>query len=264
MNAQDEAPLIHAELSYAIIGSAMDVHSRIGPGWDEETYHDALLHALARQGMKAESKLRGVLKNHNLTADEFELDILVEDTIILELKHILKPFAPTHHFQLINYLKFWRKNLGILINFGLDRLQSKRIPFTSVPGVIKRDESWDTLNSNTAKQIDLIFNSILSAHGLGYGGETYKKLFQTECAQRIIPCSIPSVTLKFEGACLGEKQIGAFCLDSNILISITALNEQSSATDMTRLLSYMRQTGLHTGLLANFGKTSLDLRLLTQ
>ncbi|MCU0858510.1 MAG: GxxExxY protein [Pontiellaceae bacterium] len=255
---------IHAELSYAIVGAAMEVHSKLGTGWDEETYHVALLHALSRQGIKAGSKLRGVLKNHDLIADEFELDILVEDTIILELKHILSPFAPAHHFQLINYLKFWNKNLGILINFGLERLQYKRIPFTPISGVMNRDESWDTLNNNIAKQIDLIFNSLFSAYGLGYGAETYKGLFRTECATRIISCGIPSVTLQYEGACLGEKQIGAFCLDSNILISITARNEQSSATDMTRLLSYMRQTGHHTGLLANFGKTSLDLRLLTQ
>jgi GxxExxY protein len=262
--SEDKKMPIHAELSYAIIGAAMEVHSKLGPGWDEEAYHDALLHALSRKGMKVESKLRGILKNHNLIADEFELDILVEDTIILELKHILKPFAPAHHFQLINYLKFWNKNLGILINFGLERLQYKRIPFTPVPGVINRDASWDTLNSNTARQMDLIFNSIFSTHGLGYGAQTYMGLFQTECEYQNIPFNIPSVTLQYEGACLGEKQIGAFCLDSNILISITALNEQSSAADMTRLLSYLRQTGLHTGLLANFGRTSLDLRLLTQ
>jgi GxxExxY protein len=255
---------IHAELSYAITGAAMDVHSRIGPGWDEEAYHDALLHALSRKGMKVESKLRGVLENHELTADEFELDILVEDTIILELKHILKPFAPAHYFQLINYLKFWNKDLGMLINFGLERLQYKRIPFTPVPGVINHAESWNALNSSLARQIDLLFNSILSTHGLGYGGETYKGLFKTECAYQKIPCNIPVVTLQYEDITLGEREIGAFCLNSDLLISITALNEQASAADMTRLLSYMRQTDRHSGLLANFGKTSLDLRLLTR
>jgi GxxExxY protein len=262
--SEDKKMPIHTELSYAIIGAAMEVHSKLGPGWDEEAYHVALLHALSRQGIKAESKLPGVLKNHGLIADEFELDILVEDKIILELKHILRPFAPAHHFQLINYLKFWNKNLGILINFGLERLQYKRIPFTPVSGVITRDGTWNSLSKNTAKQIDSIFDSILSTHGLGYGAETYKGLFQTECAYQKIPCNIPAVILQYEDITLGEREIGAFCLDSNILISITALNEQSSAADMTRLFSYMRQTGLHTGLLANFGKTSIDLRLLTQ
>lgn len=46
---------IHAELSYAIIGAAMEVHNKLGPGWDEEAYHVSLLHALSRQGIKAEN-----------------------------------------------------------------------------------------------------------------------------------------------------------------------------------------------------------------
>ena len=178
----------------------------------------------------------------------------------------MAPFsgATAHYFQLINYLKFWNKYLGILINFGLERLQYKRIPFTPVSGVITRGGIGNSLSNNTAKQIDSIFDSILSTHELGYGAETYKELFQTECAHQKILCTIPVVTLQYEDVTLGEPEIGAFCLDSTTLISITALNEQSSAADMTRLLGYMRQTRLHPGLLANFGKTSLNLRLLTQ
>lgn len=258
--------VLYPELSYAITGAAMKVHRELGPGWDEEAYHVALLHALSSQGMKAESKLRGILKNHGLIADEFELDILVEDTIVLELKHLLQPFAPAHYLQLINYLKFWNKNLGLLINFGLERLQYKRVPFTSVTGVINHIGSWDNFraeNFTLAGQIDLLFSSIITSHGLGYSAGTYKGLFATECAFRQIQCHSPVVHLQYDKIPLGEKPVDAFNIDSRILTSITALSERSSASNLTRLFSYMRQTGIGTGILANFGKTALELRLLS-
>ncbi len=53
--------VIYPELSYKIMGAAMDVHNQLGPGWDEDAYHSALVHALRKSGLKAESKLRGVL-----------------------------------------------------------------------------------------------------------------------------------------------------------------------------------------------------------
>lgn len=245
----------------------MNVHSRLGPGWDEEAYHDALLNELCRKGIKAESKVRGVLENHGLNADVFELDILVEDAVILELKHLMGPFAPAHYLQLINYLKFWNKNLGMLVNFGLERLQYKRVPFTPVAGVLNHTGPRDDLgkkNSKIAGQIDSLFSSILASHGLGYSVKTYRGLFETECAFRHIQCNTPDVNLHYEDVAIGERRVDTYSLDSAVLISITALSDRSSATDLARLLSYMRQTGTDTGVLANFGKTSLELRYLTQ
>lgn len=142
--------ILHPQISYDIIGAAMCVHSERGPGRDEGIYHCALLHALKQQGLKASTKLRGVLKSRKWVADKFELDILVEDTIILELKHIRKPFAPSHYCQLINYLKFWKKDPGILINFGLERLKYDRIPFRPVEASVTCDELW---NQYLAKNI---------------------------------------------------------------------------------------------------------------
>lgn len=267
MSAGGRFALLHPELSYAVTGAAMNVHRELGPGWDESAYHAALLHALDHQGIKAESKVRGILDNHGLTADEFELDILIEDTVILELKHLLGSFTPAHHLQLINYLKFWNKNLGMLINFGLERLQFKRVPFTPAAGVLNHTGPREELgrkNGKIAEQIDSLFSSILASHGLGYSIKTYRGLFETECAFHHIPCKTPTVNLHYEDASIGARPVDAYSLDSTVLVSITALSDRSSATDLARLLSYMRQTGTDTGVLANFGKTSLELRYLTK
>jgi len=267
MDEKNEQPkILHPRLSYAIIGAAMNVHSELGPGWDEEIYHKALLHALHAQGIKAESKLRGVLENHDLIADEFELDILVEDSIVLELKHIVKPFAPAHYCQLINYLKFWGKDLGILINFGLERLEYKRVPFSPMVGTMTRNELWNTFseeNNKTAKQIYSILNAVFNDYGLGYSTKTYNGLFITECKFQKTEYDVPSVNLSYQGSPLGEKIVDAFRINEEALILISALNDQSSAIDLARLLSYMKQTKIKAGILANFGKTTLHIRLLT-
>jgi len=244
----------------------MAVHSELGPGWDEEVYHKALLLALNAQGIKAESKLRGVLKNHDLIADEFELDILVEDTVILELKHIRKPFTLAHYCQLINYLKFWKKDLGILINFGLERLEYERIPFSPMIGSITHNNLWEKFQekgSQAARAVHSVLSSILNTHGLGYGTKTYDGLFKTECKFQNTGCEPPSVNLSYKNCSLGEKLVDAFCINTEALVLITALNDQSSGIDLSRLLSYMRQTKIKPGVLANFGKTALNIRLLT-
>jgi len=162
--------LLYPKLSYEITGAAMDVHNKLGPGWDEEAYHLALLTALRNRGLCAESKTRGVLKNNDLVADTFELDFLVEDKVILELKHLPGRFDPAHYIQLINYLKFWNKDLGILINFGLDRLHYERLPFSPRTGKLKCTGLARRAN------IEEIFSTILDRHGLGYGTNVYKKL----------------------------------------------------------------------------------------
>jgi GxxExxY protein len=258
--------ILHQKRSYEIIGAAMDVHNELGPGWDEETYHRALLYALEKRGIKAESKLRGVLKNHQLVADEFELDILVEDTILLELKHIRKPFAPAHYCQLINYLKFWQKDLGILINFGLERLQYDRIPFSEIKGTTSSNHLWEQYlseNDPCIQRVNSVLTAIFNGHGLGYGTKTYEGLFATECQFRGIQYSQPVVKLEYQGLFIGEKDVDAFLIEQQAMVLVTALDEQSSAIDMSRLLSYMRQTHTPIGILANFGKKELNLRLLT-
>ena len=256
--------ILYPELSYAIIGAAMDVHNELGPGWDEDAYHLAMLHALKGRGLQPESKLRGSLMHKGIVADRFELDVLVENKIVLELKHIVGDFAPSHRCQLINYLKFWRKDIGILINFGLDRLKYERVPYTPVDGTIHYEA---TLNKRmeAGASFDLVFSildTILNTHGLGYGTKTYNGLFVAECRFLGIRYEPPRATLSYREHSLGEKQLDAFLINQDILVVISALNGGSSAIDLARLLSYMNQMKIKNGVLANFGKTFLTIRPL--
>lgn len=266
MNSLKNKEVLYPKLSYTIIGAAMKVHNQLGPGWDEESYHFALLHALRKQGLRAESKQRGVLKHRDQAVDTFELDIFVEDLIVLELKHLIGGFDPAHTIQLINYLKFWEKELGMLINFGLDRLRYERIPFTPRTGSLQQNDAYIRFCQKTptqAEKIKSVFEVILNDHGLGYGTYVYQNLFQAECLFQNFTCHNPIISLSYDSSPLGEKKADAFCVDSNTLVSVTALRENTSAVHLARMLSYLRQTGMTDGILANFGIDKLDLRYVS-
>jgi len=132
-----EGDLAHGELTYAIHGALMKVHRELGPGWEEEDYHRCLLDELERAGLRAESKVRGVLTHRDIDVDRFELDVMVESQIVLELKHSYAGFAPAHFVQLINYMSFWRKDGGLLCNFGLESFCFRRLQMpTQLPDIV--------------------------------------------------------------------------------------------------------------------------------
>ena len=266
METGEKIGILHENLSYAIVGAAMDVHNKLGPGWDEEAYHNALLLALTTKGIKTESKRRGYLRHRDLDTDVFELDILVEGKIILELKHLVAPFAPAHYLQLINYLKYWNLDLGLLINFGLDKLQYKRIPFTPVSSDIVFPGPWDAYRQShfeTASTLESIARAVFDSHGLGYSSNIYKNLFKAECDFRQVTIDPPLVKLVYDNVALGPKRMDAFCMDGHTLLLITALGEGSSAVDLRHMISYLHQAGLSRGVIANYGNSHLNLKLVT-
>ena len=109
-------------LAYKVIGCAMKVHSKLGPGLLESVYKKALLIELKKQNIKAESE---VPINVTYCGEDlglgFRIDVLVEDILILELKSITT-FETTHYKQLSNYLHLANTPLGYLINFNVDEL----------------------------------------------------------------------------------------------------------------------------------------------
>ncbi|HKE30725.1 MAG TPA: GxxExxY protein [Candidatus Angelobacter sp.] len=109
--------LIHEKLTEQIIGSAIEVHKSIGPGLMEAVYEECLCYEFGIRGLKFQRQVAVPLfyKGKNLDCTH-RLDVLVEDTVILELKcveHILR----VHEAQLLTYMKLLGKPVGLLINF---------------------------------------------------------------------------------------------------------------------------------------------------
>ncbi len=110
-------------ISFDIIGSAIKVHSELGPGLLESTYEVCLMHELVELGyvVERQKELPVVYKQHKLDAG-YRIDLLVQKQIIVELKSI-DAIAPIHEAQLLTYLKLAHKKLGLLINFNVLQLK---------------------------------------------------------------------------------------------------------------------------------------------
>jgi GxxExxY protein len=107
-----------------IIGCAIEVHKRLGPGLLESAYEECLSFELKNIGLKIDRQVAVpvVYKDIKLECG-YRIDILVENSIIIELKSI-DAFAPVHEAQILTYMKFANKSIGLLINFNVTLLKN--------------------------------------------------------------------------------------------------------------------------------------------
>lgn len=117
--------MIHEELTEKILKACFDVSNELGCGFLESVYQKALLIALAEVGLKAQSQYPLKVLFRGQTVGEFFPDIIVEDTVLLELKAV-KSLMPEHLAQVMNYLKATGIEVGFLINFGNPKLEYRR------------------------------------------------------------------------------------------------------------------------------------------
>jgi len=118
----------HQDLTAKIIECAYKVHNTLGFGFLETVYQNALLIELLKTGLRTEKEKKIKVYYQNQLAGDYAADIIVEDTVILELKSV-KDLHPVHSAQLINYLKATGIEIGLLINFG-ESVEIKRKVFT--------------------------------------------------------------------------------------------------------------------------------------
>ena len=112
------------DLTHEILDSAYKVHSALGPGLLESAYQTCLIHELTKKGLEtiAEQPVPIVYDDIKLDCG-YRLDILVENTVIIELKTV-EAFTDVHTAQILTYLKFSKKHVGLLINFNVKSLKN--------------------------------------------------------------------------------------------------------------------------------------------
>ncbi len=108
---------IHSALTEKIIRSVYDVFTELGAGFLEKVYENALVMRLREVGLTAEQQAPLAVLYHGVCVGEYFADIIVEDTVIVELKAISE-LSKVHEVQLVSYLKATGKEVGLLVNFG--------------------------------------------------------------------------------------------------------------------------------------------------
>jgi GxxExxY protein len=124
MNANERESL--ESLVKDVIGAAYEVGNSLGGGFLEKVYERAMLKELALRGWSVRQQVAHPITYKGAIVGEYFADLLVEDTIVIELK-CAEHFAPEHVAQCINYLKASGLNLALLFNFKRSKVEWKRI-----------------------------------------------------------------------------------------------------------------------------------------
>jgi GxxExxY protein len=119
------------DLSYKIIGAAIEVHKQLGPGLLESVYQQCLIEELKELQLKVEvQKLVPIYYKGKLLSENLRLDLLIEKLVIVELKAI-EFVLPVHKAQLLSYMKLSEKPKGLLINFHTDNIIKSMTPLVN-------------------------------------------------------------------------------------------------------------------------------------
>jgi GxxExxY protein len=113
------------ELTYQINGAIFEVNRVLGAGFLEKVYEKALLIELSERGLNAKSQVPVIVKYKDKTVGDYFADMVVENSIILELKAVDK-LQKIYEAQLLNYLKATGYKIGLLVNFTHPKAEIKR------------------------------------------------------------------------------------------------------------------------------------------
>ncbi len=121
-----ESKLLYEELTYSILGAAMEVHRILGPGFLEYVYEESFCYELdLRKIQFARQKELDIYYKDYLIPKKYRVDLLVEDKVIVDNK-ATKALTEIDEAQLLNYLKATKIRVGLLINFGTLALEHRR------------------------------------------------------------------------------------------------------------------------------------------
>ena len=118
-------------LSYQIVGYAIEVHKYLGPGLLESVYESCLVEEMIEQGLPVERQVQVPInyKGKDLGSNLI-LDLLVNDLIIVELKAV-EQMIPVFKAQLLSYLKLTGKPKGLIINFNCENITKQLVPLVT-------------------------------------------------------------------------------------------------------------------------------------
>lgn len=258
---------VDPELTFEIRGAIFATRNELGTGWSEEIYHKGLILELQSRGLHVASKPRRTLAHRNVDIHTFEPDILVNDEVILELKVLAykKQFIGVHYFQLLNYLKFFGKPLGMLVDFAPTRIQIKRVRLDKLPYGISEDFSafQNKVYREDRNQLwDIVqcIKDIAEQYGVGYSEVIYKHILQLELEHRGLSCVYPfDVPVLWKGEQIGEDKVQLLLVNEAYLVHVKSLLHHPTTEDFTCVKTYLNCLDLKFGLVVNFGRKEIQI-----
>ena len=118
--------LLYKELTFAVIGAAMEVHRILGPGFLESVYQSALARELTLRGIPFGQQVRLPVSYKDVLVGEYIADFIIDGKLIVEIKAVSN-FNSQHQAQAMHYLAATGLRLALLLNFGTGSLEHRRV-----------------------------------------------------------------------------------------------------------------------------------------
>lgn len=125
------ADAVNDTLTERIIGLCFEVHNKLGPGFTEKIYHNALIVLLKRDNIGFESEKKFIVSFDGVSVGDFRADLIIEKELIVELKAVEGIMPKVFTNKLISYLKAAQISRALLVNFGNASCVIKRVSYKS-------------------------------------------------------------------------------------------------------------------------------------
>lgn len=257
--------IIYPELSYIVQGAFYDVYNELRYlDLSEEGWESALLVALEERGIPAQRQVEYELHYKGYRIGRFFVDVLADDKLLLELK-VEDKLLPIDEAQVIAYLKVTGLKLGILVNFGGDELEFRRIPnFVSQRSAPRPSASVvqfpdHLLYPELTAELRAVLYEVHGELGPGFMHMHYRRATQIELRQHNIPYEVKKeITIRFRGQPIETRETRLLIVDKQVLLAPIAVR-QITPRLKGRFRQYLRLLDLNLGLIANFHAPSLEI-----
>lgn len=257
--------LLHEELTYKIRQCIFEVRNGIGAGFDEETYHQGLLLSFERNDLPFVSKEQRELTHRGMFIRNFVNDYLLDDKVILSVKCVPCKFLQAHYVQLFAELKLWKKDLGLMVNFGLPDIDIERYAFTEKDPIFV--ENFEYIKNQLDEKEHEIFERLRTAirevatlHKLGYGKVVWRKIVAAELNHAKLAFSKNTIIpVQFAGKTIRTYKLRHLIVEEKIILMIVALQKAIDQSEIASMQSYLKALNLRTGIIVNFGKSEVHI-----
>ena len=118
--------VLHKELSFEVVGAAMEVLNALGHGLNEKVYENALVAELKLRGIEVEQQKRFKVVYKNVVVGDYIHDLIVDDKVIVDTK-VIDTVSDAEVGQVMNYLRIANLELGLILNFRRPKLEYRRV-----------------------------------------------------------------------------------------------------------------------------------------
>lgn len=258
--------IIYPELSYKVQGTFFEVHNALHhldpseAGWER-----ALMITLADHHIPAQSQVEYALYYKEHRIGRFFIDVVADDKLVIEIK-VAEALEPIHKAQVLAYLKVSGLKLGILVNFGGERIVFERIPnfISQHPATPdRRDElskvAEGLLHTELTGELRDALYEVHNELGPGWLPMHYCRACQVELRLRDVPFEkLTEIMVQYRGQPIELRDVRMLVLERKVLLAPVAVREITTGMRM-RFRHHLSALKLRLGLIANFHASSLEI-----